>query len=163
MLKQLIPQDFCLNCPGCCRFAKKDSPWQVYLTDREVQNFGRGQAAAGLISAERKINLIFSAEDETFICPLLQPQNNHCRLYQSRPFDCQLYPFLLNRRGKNVFLAASPHCLYIRERLSSPEVKKYVKYLGQFFQGAAGRRFLKNNPHIIHYYPKVKNLLTLIV
>ncbi|MFA4842742.1 MAG: YkgJ family cysteine cluster protein, partial [Candidatus Omnitrophota bacterium] len=102
MIKQIIPQEVCLKCQGCCRFSEKDSVWSPSLLDEEAESLG-----------QKKILLIASAAGNVFFCSFFEPEKNACKIYSRRPFECQLYPFLLKRKDKKTFLAVDPKCPFI--------------------------------------------------
>lgn len=143
MIKQLIPKNFCLDCQGCCRFAKSESVWSPILLNEEKKNYSTGV-----------IRLIRDKKQDIFLCEFLAAADNKCKIYDSRPFDCQLYPFLINRKAQNIFLSVDLKCPYIQKRLKNGAFRKYARYLTGFLSGREGRRFLEANPQIIQEYPE---------
>jgi Fe-S-cluster containining protein len=124
-LKQFIPSEFCIRCFGCCRFKEKENIW-----------------------APLGIKLIPSLQEGGFICPNLDLKTNLCRIYSERPFDCQLYPFLLNRKKDKVFLSVHLHCPFIEKNLERESFKRYVRYLKGYLSK------IKIEPKFILEYPK---------
>jgi len=145
MIKQLVPEEYCLKCQGCCRFREKNSLWSPQLLKEERPRL------------EKAVELVFDAADNLFLCASLQKHGNLCLVYTTRPLECQLYPFLLNRRGDNVFIAADLNCPFIKERFSTEEFRQYVQYLGDLF--SANQELLKNNPQLIQSYKEVQDLI----
>ena len=112
-LKQFIPKKYCLTCLGCCRYLKKKSPWPVQ--------------GIPLIHNPNK-------HQSNFICSFLNIHSNKCKIYKSRPFECYLYPFLINRKGKKAFLAVDIHCPIVKEKFGSKEFNDYAEYLCKTLQ-----------------------------
>jgi len=80
-----IPKEFCVKCKGCCKFSSKNSRWNFNLTNFE----------------KRKLNDLYLIKNQdVYQCSFFK--NNLCDKYIKRPFDCKLYPLLLNK--KFVFL-----------------------------------------------------------
>lgn len=161
-LKQFIPQAYCLKCKGCCRFKQEYSVWLPCLLDEEIQYFlDNKEIPAVSLTADKKIHPVPGPQQEGFICAFLDPAANKCRIYSHRPFECQLYPFLLNLRGKKVILTVDLNCPYIRENLNSKEFKAYVDELAAFLNSAQQIKILKANPQLLQAYEEVAELVEL--
>lgn len=93
-----------------------------------------------------------------FFCSFFNLQDNKCKIYALRPFECQLYPFLINRKGKKVFLALDLHCPFVEKKLKTQEFKEYVLYLTDFLNDSPQAEILKNNPQIIQDYSEALDL-----
>ena len=145
MIEQFVQEDFCLKCLGCCRFREKDSIWSPQLLKEEGP------------SLEKAVELVFDPGQNIFLCSSLVPTDNKCKVYALRPFECRLYPFLLNKRGENIFLAVDLNCPFIKERFDTNEFKDYVKYLAEFFNADA--QLFKNNPRLIQSYREAQDLI----
>ncbi len=141
MIKQFVPSSVCLECSGCCRFSQRESVWNPQALAKEAK-------ALGLKS--EKIPLKFSQSENIFFCVFFQPPDHHCAVYKKRPAECQLYPFLINRKSGKTYLAVDLNCPYARRELDSPAFRKYVAYLG---------KLLIKNHLISQEYPGVVNLL----
>jgi len=172
MIKQAIPKDYCLSCVGCCRFSEQDSVWLPCLLNEEIQELLKKNFPPSLISQEKKVcNIPYHPEQDNFtpplharagfICSFFRPKDNKCKIYAFRPFECRLYPFLINRKGDKVFLALVLRCPFVKENLESQKFKEYIRYLTTFFNSPARIKILKNNPQIIQKYEDVLNLAEL--
>ncbi len=129
-LKQLIPSEYCLKCFGCCRFSHNPTIW----------------ASPGLRLLK---------DGQGYRCEKLSPGDNSCRIYEERPLDCQLYPFLLVKRtGRDACptlgLGLHKSCLYIEE--NRPNVKGYVDYLKKALNRAPAVSRIRENPGICADY-----------
>ena len=157
MIKQFVPEEFCLKCRGCCRFKEANSVWSPCLLQEEIQDLldKKGIPIAS-ISIDRRIQPIANPRGADFICPFLENSNNQCRIYNLRPFECQLYPFLINLRKGKVLLTVDLNCPYLYERINSREAKDYITYLAGYLNSASMLEILKDNPQIIQAYEEVR-------
>ncbi len=144
-LKQLIPKEYCLACQGCCRFGQQDSVWLPQLLEEEKNRLG-------------KIRILPDPDQGNFICGFLNKENNKCKIYHLRPFECQLYPFIFNRQNNKVFFAADLKCPFVKEHLESQEFKEYTRRLTELIKSPSFINILKNNPLLIQTYIGVLSL-----
>ena len=161
MIKQFVPQEFCLSCQGCCRFTQANSVWSPCLLDQEIQNLLDKEIGQICICADKRLVPIANPDKSGFICPCLELENNKCKIYSLRPFECQLYPFLINLRDKKVLLTVDLNCPYARENISNSKFKECSEYLAEFLNSPAQLKILKENPQILQAYEDVKEVLEL--
>ncbi|MBN1913583.1 MAG: YkgJ family cysteine cluster protein [Candidatus Omnitrophica bacterium] len=141
-----------MKCQGCCRFRESDSVWLPCLLEEEIQDLLDKNIPAVSISIERKIQPVANPKGDGFICAFFDIAANECKIYESRPFECQLYPFLLNLRDKSVILTVDLNCPYLTDKLNTPEFKKYTQELVAYLNAPKQISLLKNNPHILQAY-----------
>lgn len=161
MIKQFVPQEFCLKCRGCCRFKEANSVWLPCLLEEEIQDLLDRNIPAASIAVDRRIQPIPDPKQEGFICPFLNTQDNKCKIYQFRPLECQLYPFLISLRDKRVLLTVDLNCPYVSESLKSSRLKDYTDYLAAFLNSAKLKKILKDNPQLIQAYEEVLDIIEL--
>lgn len=161
MIRQFIPQEVCLRCQGCCRFRSPDSVWSPCLLDEEIQVLLDKNIPPAFISAQRRILLVPNPGQDNFVCPFLDAGSNKCKIYEFRPFECQLYPFLLNLRGNKIILTVDLNCPYVKEKLNSPEFKAYIDYLTEFLNSPKQINTLKSNPQLLQAYEEVSKVVEL--
>jgi len=159
--KQFVPEDVCLKCQGCCRFREAESIWSPCLLDEEIQDLLDKQIPSACISAGRKLMLKQDVSGQGYIYPFLDIKSNKCQIYSMRPFECQLYPFLLNLRSGKVLLTVDLNCPYAKEKINSSEFKEYTAYLTELLNTPDYKRILKDNPHILQAYEEVTELIEL--
>ncbi len=162
MIKQFVPSEVCLKCKGCCRFKEENSVWSPCLLDEEVLILAdkEGIPPASLC-LDRRLRLVPAPEQGIFLCPFLGPEGNKCRIYHMRPFECQLYPFLLSMRNKKVLLTIDLNCPYAREKINTAELKEYTNYLVKYMNSSKQLSTLKDNPQILAAYEDVLDLIEL--
>ncbi|MFH0763344.1 MAG: YkgJ family cysteine cluster protein [Candidatus Omnitrophota bacterium] len=161
-LKQFVPQEVCLKCRGCCRFAEADSVWLPCLLDEEVVVLADNAAIPAVsVSAAKRIMPVANPAGEGFLCPFLNSKDNKCAIYDIRPFECRLYPFLLNLRGSKVILTVDLNCPYIEDNIRTPAFKKYSEELAAFLNSPQQVKILKENPHLLQAYEEVAEVIEL--
>lgn len=158
MINQLIPQDFCLKCKGCCRFTHEDSVWAPCLLNEEIESLSKAGLAPALITPHKKIRVAAFAKENVFICSLFNPEGNICKIYGFRPFECQLYPFLLKRRNGKTFLAVDLNCPFVKAKIKNKEFKDYAQYLVDLLKSPQYAAILENNPHVVQAYPEAEEI-----
>ncbi|PIQ88542.1 MAG: hypothetical protein COV72_07910 [Candidatus Omnitrophica bacterium CG11_big_fil_rev_8_21_14_0_20_42_13] len=126
-IKQFVPESACLKCEGCCRFNGRDTVWAP--CERKVVPF-----------------------QDYFICSLFSPLTRRCKSYDSRLLDCRIYPFLIHKKEKSVYLTADLKCPYLNERLQSKEYEDYARYLFNFLNSADGANLLSARPGLAVEY-----------
>ena len=135
MLKQFIPSEFCLRCFGCCRFSQNPSIW----------------APAGFKLVE---------DNDGYACEKLDIKNNTCRIYEKRPLDCRLYPFLLVKNDNSFQLGLHKSCYFIEEKQPAPaDIKTYAQYLKNRLNSASFISAIRKNPEIAADYQENVELI----
>jgi hypothetical protein len=161
MIKQFVPQEVCLKCRGCCRFKELDSVWVPCLLDEEIQALLDFDIPPTLISMDRRIRPVQNPGQDGFICTFFNHLENKCKIYERRPLECQLYPFLITLRDKKVLLTVDLNCPYVKESINTEKFKQYTEYLTAFLNSSRQVRILKSNPQIIQAYEQVLAILEL--
>ncbi|MHB8481870.1 MAG: YkgJ family cysteine cluster protein [Nitrospiria bacterium] len=158
MLDQLIPTEICLKCDICCRFPESSSFLAPFFTGEEVQKaslyglsmdfFKEGESG--------RISLIpFPDEIESpghnggCQCPCFDPVSRHCSIYEVRPFDCQIYPFVLMKRKSEVVFGMDTKCPFISDPLNGPQIQDFGFKLARRLESAPYQAFLLKNPDLI--------------
>lgn len=130
--------------------------------DEEIQQLlDRKDILPACISIDRRLQPIPNPGGADFICPFLDPQGNKCRIYGMRPFECQLYPFLINLRKGKVLLTVDLNCPYVEKTINSSQSKNYIAYLCDFLNSPEQLKLLKDNPQIIQAYEEVREVAEL--
>ncbi len=153
--KQFVPSEVCLKCDGCCRFKEADSRWRPYFSPSEIKIaalpslpdkvFGKH-----LVGLDQRIKTTPCGQG--FLCHFFNPQDNSCGIYHARPFECQLYPFILGKEDKNIILYVHLNCPFVSEHWGLGVYKEYAQYLVNFFDQSSVRTFLKENLSLIADY-----------
>jgi Fe-S-cluster containining protein len=161
MIKQLLSSKACLECQGCCRFSEPETIWSPFLLNEDIQELLNHNIPPSIITPSKKIRLLPDSKNNNFICSLLNTQDNKCKIYSFRPFECQLYPFIINRKDKKVFLACDLQCPFAKKNLSTQGFKKYTQYLVNLLNSLLHLKILRDNPQIIQEYSEVSDIAEL--
>ena len=159
-LKQFVPGKVCLSCDGCCRYGQKETVWAPFflydeilkLTEKNIIPSSLFTHADAAVHKPARINLVGGAGQ--FICSCFEPAKNTCKIYEYRPLDCRLYPFIIARRGEKVFLTLDEKCPYTKKMEHTKIFKDYVAALLSLFASEDFIRLMKSNPGFIQEYPQ---------
>jgi Fe-S-cluster containining protein len=138
-----------------------DSVWAPCLLDEDIQNLLDSDIPPATLSLEKRIIPIASEASEIYFCPFFAHLDNKCKVYDIRPFECRLYPFLLSLRNKKINLTIDLNCPYAAEKANTQEFRDYVEYLTGYLNSPAQVELLKENPHILQAYEDVLNVVEL--
>ena len=161
MIKQFVPSQVCLKCQGCCRFKEMHSVWAPCLLDEDIQNLLDRDIPPATLSIDKRVIPVPVEGSEIYFCPFLGPKDNKCKVYEVRPFECQIYPFLLSVRNKKIHLTIDLNCPYASGMVNKKEFKDYVEYLTAYLNSPAQVELLKENPHILQAYEDVLDVVEL--
>lgn len=140
-IRQYVPKGLCLTCLGCCRYNCNSSVWAPVLLAEEKQ----------LLNLHR---LTLVAHRQTYTCCFLDPKSNSCQIYTQRPLECRLYPFLLNRRGKKIYLGLDLKCPYTSDKINSKGFKRHFNYLMRYLKRPLVSTTIIKNLQSLPSYPK---------
>jgi uncharacterized protein len=162
-MKQILSKETCLKCQGCCRFAEAATVWAPCLLDKEIKALFGKSGIAAVISADKRIRPVASGAEDVLFCPFLSPRDNKCKIYSRRPFECRLYPFIINSSAGKTYLAVDTNCPFVKEKFTTKSFKDHAAYLARLLNNRAFHKVLKNNPQIIQFYPGAVNVAEIIV
>jgi len=62
-----------------------------------------------------QVNLVPQPMGEGYLCPAFDPQTRHCRIYEVRPLDCRIYPFVVmwNADHTGILLGWDTKCPFL--------------------------------------------------
>jgi Fe-S-cluster containining protein len=149
---QIIPEGYCLECPGCCRFAQERSAWAVRISSEEQQALGIQDT---IVPAQK------NAAAGQFVCSFFDIKSARCTVYYKRPLECRLYPFVINRKGNAVFLAIDLNCPFARDHYETQSMRDFILSLSAACGSAGFLQYLNENPWLIQQYPDVLNVAAL--
>jgi len=138
-----------------------DSAWTPCLLEEEIQDLIDKDIPAAYINIQKKIRPVPDPKGEGFLCAFLDADSNKCKIYQMRPFECQLYPFLINLRNNKVVLTVDLNCPYVQENINKKEFKEYAGYLAAYLNSPEQLEILTDNPQIIQAYEDVRDVIEL--
>jgi uncharacterized protein len=129
VLPQLVPSRTCLQCDVCCRFPDPDSALRPYFTENEIAGALAGGVEGTAFPNRRgsQVILVPDPHGEGYLCPAFETATSTCRIYEQRPFDCQLYPLALmwDEPHEQVFLGWDTKCPFMREEIPA-EIQRHA-------------------------------------
>ncbi|MCR4337343.1 MAG: phosphatidylglycerol lysyltransferase domain-containing protein [Candidatus Omnitrophica bacterium] len=150
-LKQYVPSSVCLSCDGCCRFKEQNSRWRPRVGLQEKTQLSLAEKIfATAVDEEGSLKTISCGG--MHLCQFFNATDHTCGVYQNRPFECQLYPFLLTRWQGKVAICVHWNCPHVQKHFGSLEYQKYVQYLQDYFGQAEVKEFVEKNPGLIGDY-----------
>ena len=156
-LPQLVPQEVCLSCDGCCRFKEHDSQFRPKVTKEEVDQIHahRGSLAEKIFSKGMvdENNYLRTAECMGgFHCTFFNTHDHTCGICETRPFECQLYPILLIKKGEGITVGVHLNCPYVQEKRDSLLFEDYILRLKEFLLKDENLEFLQRNISVAGEY-----------
>lgn len=160
-MNQFTDSAYCLSCKGCCHFACAEALWTPTVLHEEIALLVELGLPPALIDTNFKLRAEPCKATGNTQCCLLDTDGARCVMYASRPFECRLYPFVLNREGQRIVLAVHPACPFVGERLKRHEFAEHVKYLEGLLKEPRYKQLIADNPQLVQSYPSVINLFEL--
>lgn len=156
-LPQIVPSSTCLRCNVCCRFPDPDSPLRPYFTDTEVSQAVAEGLDASWFSSHRggQVSLVPDERGEGFHCPAFDPTTAHCRIYEQRPLDCQLYPLAMmwNATHEEVILGWDTKCPFMREQIPD-SIRDHADRMTELLKRPDILSTVSNHPGLIGRFQK---------
>jgi Fe-S-cluster containining protein len=164
MQPEFITPEECLKCKVCCRFSDIKTDFRPYLDSKEVQDLSCYTKKIYLPHIDnRRGTRIIPQKKDGFICPFFNLEKNSCSIYEKRPFDCRLYPFVVmeNKERNGIVVGADISCHSIRNAIGKYGFQKYVNYLQNHFAGYLIEYIEKNPFFVMEYQDCVQELFLL--
>ncbi len=160
-LKQLIPSETCLACEICCRYPDRQSSMAPVFSLKEQQKgveLGLPKQSFPISEPGRGARIRVTEGESCYRCPAFVPRTHECTIYPERPFDCQLYPFLLmfNQEKSNIYLVMDPLCPFIQTHYDplSPlnPLEAYSQYLYEYLSRSDVIQWICQNQNLVSEY-----------
>lgn len=171
-LDQWIPSSVCLECRGCCRYSQSSGVWAPFFLYEEITELVNENLLSCCLFSHANVNqgrggrIQAVKSGDHFFCPCFDVERNACNIYSRRPLDCQLYPFLLARKGDEAFLAVDKKCPHVAPNRKGPEWAAYRAYLRSILESETFLACAQKDPDIVADYgldPDVEFLDSLAV
>ena len=164
-IPQIVPSPVCLSCDVCCRFPEQDSFLRPYFAREEIeQALNRGINSTHFSDRNGcQIEVVPHPNGEGFLCPAFDPETSHCRIYEVRPLDCQIYPFTLmwDSEHKAVLLGWDQKCPFMMMEATVgvkvgrllPEAEAYASQIQERLEhDEQVLNLVIRNPHLVTRY-----------
>ena len=164
-LNPFVPSEVCLKCDGCCRFKEEQSEWRPRMSSKEsaqVRQKGLAQEIFGsdILDDKNFVKTVPGCGEH--LCRFFNPINHACAIYQARPFECQLYPFVLSKNARGLGVYIHLNCPYVQQQYRSPQMQIYVDYLKVFLKSPQPRSWIGDNLSVLHDYSAYQDELELL-
>ena len=151
-LLQFVPSRVCLSCEVCCRFPEPDSFLRPYFTADEIrQAIARGIDPAHFPDPDGcQVTVVPNPTGEGYLCPAFDPATSHCRIYEARPLDCQMYPLAVMWTAERsaVVLGWDTKCPFMREAVPS-EILAHAKTIIATLEREDMLDMMASNPRLV--------------
>ena len=156
-LQQIVPSKTCLSCDVCCRFLDQDSFLAPIFTDSEVQRAIINEADKSLFQPTEdghSAHIELQSYGEIYICPFFEPNSSECRIYMSRPLDCQIYPFALmyNKDETEIVLGVDTICPFAEAEFETESFQQYIDYIVAYVESDLTAKVITENWALIGPY-----------
>jgi len=161
-VRPLVSSDVCLSCDGCCRFKEEQSSWRPKLAKEEAAHGAKMGLPIEIFSKNTSWpdgsvhTMICNGQH---VCRFFSPELNSCSIYRARPFECQLYPFVLSKQDHQIQLCVHLACPFVQEKRNDPSFDVYVDYLKVFFRKPKMIDFIRRNPFLAGDYKEYQEEL----
>lgn len=114
LLPSLPSSETCFSCRGCCIFHDADSAWLPYFNEDEIGHAIVAGVDEASFPNRHGGRIVSVPHDDAVRCPALDPVTHACTIYNVRPLDCQLYPFILMWNAeRKIVLALHEACPFV--------------------------------------------------
>lgn len=163
--EQFVPSEVCLKCDGCCRFKEPGTIWRPKMTQEEaafVKTSGLAQKifSADLVDEQQFIRTKPGCGEH--LCQFFNPGDHTCAIYQARPFECELYPYVISRGENGTALYVHLNCPHVEANHQKSYMTQYNRYLKDFFKRSDVRGFLQRNREYLNDYSVYKDELEFV-
>jgi Fe-S-cluster containining protein len=151
-LPQLVPSRVCLSCDVCCQFPERDSFLRPYFTSDEIRRaIARGIDPVLFPNPNGcQVSVVPNPVGDGYLCPAFDPATSHCRIYDGRPLDCQVYPLAVmwNADRSQVVLGWDSKCPFMKNSLP-PDIKTSADRVTALLERDDTIRTFARNPGLI--------------
>ena len=140
--KQFLNSEYCLKCKQCCIF--EDTSWLPHLLSDDRKNLAKSEVCA------KKF------KNGLECCEFMNKSDHTCIVYEKRPFECRLYPFLLIDNQGPLDLAVHLGCPYVLSKVNGKEFSEYCEYLADILLSKDNLKKLKPEKSVFHWYPEIE-------
>ncbi len=164
-LPQLVPSRTCLQCDVCCRFPDPDSALRPYFAENEIARalVGGIEETAFPDRHGSQVILVPEPHGEGYLCPAFETATSTCRIYEQRPFDCQLYPLALmwDKPHQQILLGWDTKCPFMREQIPE-EIQRHADRVMALLDQPEIRDHVAAHPRLIGRFQEDVIVLALL-
>ncbi len=164
-MNQIVHHEQCRRCRECCRFRANREDFAPIFTDQEVAairavrehnhqpmpEFAPFKATTNI----RQIRLKPAEHADPvypLVCPFLDEDSYECSIYEVRPFDCRIWPFIIVKVRETGAIQlehfTGDACLALQE-VSAEDFAEYEAYMQELVASADMLALLREYPGLI--------------
>lgn len=160
-MRQIVHHEQCRRCRECCRFRANRQDFAPIFTAEELDAIRQVTDSMPAFVPFKDSGNIFQIqlakakiEDPVYpyVCPFLDEDKYECTIYDVRPFDCRIWPFIILKLSDTgeVKLAhfTADACLALEEA-SMEDFGEYEADMQQMVTSESFLRFLNEHPDLI--------------
>ncbi len=158
----------CLACDVCCRFASPTACFVPFFTAAEAVECRAPsgecrveEPPAG--SPEPGMRPLVEPDGEAWRCPFRRAESQACAVYDRRPLDCRLYPFVLmfDAAGREVWLGLDEVCPFARAQQGSPALLEAGDEAARLLDGPLANTIALSPNSISRFHDHIRPLRVL--
>lgn len=172
-MKQIIKHEQCLRCRECCRFRADRLYFAPLFTQDEIESIRQTGADMPEFVPFQGSDKVFQIKLQPaqikdpvyeYVCPFLDEANYVCTIYEQRPFDCQVWPFIVMREAGRKILAhfTGESCLALDE-VDAADFAEYRDYFAALIRSEKYRDMLTRFPELVWEHQSDENYPTVPV
>ena len=166
MLPFTLPGERCLACDVCCRFNEAGSLMAPVFSAEEMdaaERAGLAPSAFCRTGYGRSEPILLEPGRDHAICPAFDENANTCRIYETRPLDCAIYPFVLSfdERGASVYLGGDLACPFVVDNLCSAAFRDHAQTLARRLDASLTPDLNRDSRFIAWHRPEFEALAPL--
>ncbi len=153
---QISSKNICTGCRGCCIFDKDYYFFAPVVTKEEkqilIEKHSKNESDFEEKDGRLQIKLKQFTEDK--VCPFLNTKTWLCGVYENRPFDCKLYPYVLmwDKDKAHVVLAIDKSGCPAYDLKKEEEKLHYHQEIVKYLNSEKTREMLQKNNYLIWDY-----------
>ena len=160
-MRQIVHHEQCQRCRECCRFRANRQDFAPIFTAEELDAIRRATDSMPEFvpfkdsASMFQIRLQKAKHDDPvypYVCPFLDEDAYACTIYDIRPFDCRIWPFIILKLSETgeVKLAhfTGDACLALEE-VSPEDLGEYEAYMTRLVTDNTFLDFLRAHPDLI--------------
>lgn len=149
----------CQKCRECCKFYKDEIYFAPLFTDEEkgiVEGLINGKVS---FKKYKDSDNVFQIElvksGHLYVCPLLDEKTHLCAIYEKRPFDCRIWPFIFMKKDNDIVLACFDKDLCPNmDSMKKRQIPRLTKKVLRWIKKNDVHKLIKEHKELVWDYEK---------
>ena len=99
----------CKKCRECCKFEKDEIYFAPLFTRGEIERLKNKASFKPYKNSDEIFQIELIKSGPIYVCPYLNNREHICKIYENRPFDCKIWPFIFMKDKKGNLVLACFH------------------------------------------------------